>query len=118
MALASFNFMATAIEGYQSRPGNPETILIESNAQIGAEIIEQVAEVPPALFAYFGTSFMGIPPRDGVPAQATATLTFDADVGPTTVTTGWLVTAPNPNGDDVLFGTIADVDAPVGGGNV
>src|SRR4051794_16756076 len=118
MALASFNFLASAIDGYQSRPGNPETVLLEANAQIAAEVIEQVAEVPPALFAYFGTSFLGLPPYDGIPAQASITLTFNETVPPTTIPTGWLVSGTNPNGDSVLFGTIADIDAPLGGGDV
>jgi hypothetical protein len=116
MAAASFNFMLTAIPGYQSRPANPETVLLEANAQIGAEVIEQVAQVPPSLFAYYGTSFMGLPPYEGIPAQAIATLTFDADVAPLTIDTGWMVTAFNPNGDAITFQTIAAVDAPAGGG--
>jgi hypothetical protein len=50
-----------AMPGLQLRPGNPETVLLEANSQIAAEVVQQAAQVPPVAFAYAGQSLFGIP---------------------------------------------------------
>jgi uncharacterized phage protein gp47/JayE len=102
----SKEYMAAAIPGWVARPGNVESILLEANGQMGAEVIEQASEVPPVVFAYYGQWLLGIALRQATPSTGVATFTFD---GLATVPAGSLFTAPNPDGNTYVFQTDADV---------
>ena len=107
-----------AIPGLQMRPGNPETVLLEANSQIAAEVVQQAAQVPPVAFAYAGQSLFGIAMHDAVPASAQATITFAADVDAVMIAAESMIAVPHPSGEPVIFTTDADVVAPAGGGVV
>jgi uncharacterized phage protein gp47/JayE len=102
----SKEYMAAAIPGWVARPGNVESILLEANGQMGAEVIEQASEVPPVVFAYYGQWLLGIALRQATPSTGVATFTFD---GLATVPAGSLFTAPNPDGNTYVFQTDTDV---------
>jgi hypothetical protein len=96
------DYMEGAISGFVARPGNVETVLLEANSQIAAEVIQQAEIVPPLVFAYAGESLFGLPPYAAVPATATATIM----VGVTALESG-----ANGNG---AFGTSELIDVVVG----
>jgi Baseplate J-like protein len=102
------DYLAEAISGWTARPGNVESVLLEADGQIGAEIVDQVAQVPPVIFAYFGQWLLGIGLREATPATATVTLTFDAGAV-VTVPEGTLLAAPNPDGESYVFQTDVEV---------
>lgn len=114
----AIDYMEEAIPGWTAQPGNPETILIEANAQMASEAIEQASEMPEEAMTYLGTTVYGFPMSDGAPARGTATITFAADTPATTIYQGAEVAVPHPSGDSFIFETDRDVVAPQGGGVV
>ena len=118
LAGLSFDYMEAAVPGWQARPGNVETILLEANGQATAEAVDQASVVAPAAFAYLGQSVYGIGRRLAVPAIASATIAFAADTPASMVDAGAQVLVPHPAGEGVIFTTDADVLAPAGGGSL
>jgi hypothetical protein len=106
-----------AVPGLQMRPGNPETVLLEANSQIAAEVVQQAAQVPPVAFAYAGQSLFGVPIYEAVAATATATFTWAADVAATMLDAESMLAVPHPSGEPVIFTLDDDVVAPAGGGD-
>jgi len=102
------NYLRTQIPGWEPRPGNIETILIEGVAQMLAEVVDQVSLVPPAVFAEMGETIFGIPIRPAIPAVSTATFTVSADAPAMTIPQGTQITAESPSGEAVVFGTTRD----------
>src|SRR4051812_7124156 len=88
------DYLAEEISEWNPRPGNVETILIESTGQIGAEVVDQAAQVPPVIFAYFGSWLLGIGLQEATPAVGTVTIAFAAGVA-TALPEGSLLAAPN-----------------------
>jgi uncharacterized phage protein gp47/JayE len=112
------DYLEAAIVGFVSRPGNVETVLLEANSQIAAEVIQQAALVPPVVFGYAGAALFGIPPHAAVPATATATVTWALDTPASMIAAQSLVAVPHPSGEAALFTVDSDVVAPQGGGDV
>ena len=117
LADAAVRYLENAIPGFEARPGNVETVLLYANAQIGAEIVEQAAEIDPLIFSYLGEDLLGIPARQETEATGTAAVTWAADVETATLyPAGSLLAVPSPTGDAVAFQTNVDLEAPAGGG--
>ena len=112
------DYLEAAIPGFQARPGNVETVLLEAVSQIAAEVVQQAAQVDPVVFAYFGSSMVGIPIRDATAATGTATITWGPDTPAVMLDAGSQLAVPHPSGEAVLFETDADVVAIQGGGQV
>lgn len=112
------DYMESSIEGFQARPGNVETILLEANSQIGAEIVAQAAQVPPLAFAYLGESLFGIPINEAVAATTMATITWAVDTPAVMIPAESMISVPHPSGEAVVFTTDDDVVAIDGGGDV
>lgn len=110
------DYLEGAIDGFQARPGNVETVLLEAAAQIAAEVVEQAAQVDPVIFAYLGGSLVGIPIHEATSATATATVTWAPDTPAVMLDAGSQLAVPHPSGDAVLFETDSDLTAPAGGG--
>lgn len=111
-------YLEDAVPGLQARPGNPETVLLEANSQIAAEVVAQAAQVPPIAFAYAGQSLYGIALREAVPATAVATISFAVDVSALTVAAESMLAVPHPSGEPIIVTTDADLIAPAGGGDL
>ena len=119
LADAAIRYLEGAIPGFEARPGNVETVLLYANAQIGAEIVEQAAEIDPLIFAYLGEDLLGIPARQATEATGDAAVTWAADVETATLyPAGSLIAVPSPAGEPVAFQTNVDIVAPAGGGVV
>jgi hypothetical protein len=112
------DYLEGAIAGFVARPGSVETVLLEANGQISAEVVQQAALVAPIVFAYAGQALFGIPPHAAVPATATATVTFAPDTPAVLVAAQSMLAVPHPSGSSVVFTTDQDVAAPEGGGDV
>jgi hypothetical protein len=110
------DYMESSIDGFRARPGNVETILLEANSQIGAEIVAQAAQVPPLAFAYLGESLFGIAINDAVAATATATITWAADAPAVMLAAESMISVAHPSGEALVFTTDDDVVAIEGGG--
>lgn len=102
------DYLAEEIPDWNPRPGNVESILLESTGQIGAEVVDQAAQVPPVVFAYFGSWLLGIGLREATPAVSSVAFVFAAGVA-TAVPEGTLLAAPNPDGESYVFQTDAEV---------
>jgi hypothetical protein len=115
LAQIAFDYLTDNIDGYESRPGNIETILIEAIGQIAGEVVSQMEEIPPVLFAYLGGSLLGLPIQEATAATGSAVIVFTADAPPLTLAEGWQLGLSNPDGDVLLFETVADVTSTPGG---
>jgi hypothetical protein len=117
LAEAAIAYLEAAIPGWEARPGNVETVLLAANAQIGAEVVEQAAEIDPLIFSYLGEDLLGIGARQATEATGVASVTWEADVVTATVyPAASLLAVPSPTGDSVAFQTNVDLVAPAGGG--
>jgi uncharacterized phage protein gp47/JayE len=110
-------YLEDALPGFQARPGNVETVLLEAASQIAAEVVEQAAQVDPVVFAYFGGSLVGLPIHEATSATGAAVITWAADTPAVLLDAGSQLALPHPSGEAVLFETDADVLAPAGGGD-
>lgn len=118
LANIGFAYMEQAIDGWTARPANIETVLLEGNAQMLSEVLDQASQVAPAVYATIGETIYGIPRRAATRAVATATFTFAEDTPAVMVDAQSQLIVPNPSGDGQVFLTDADVVAPEGGGDV
>src|SRR3954462_3036724 len=101
------DYMSSEIEGWTPRPGNVESVLLEANRQMGAEVVDQAAQVDSAVFAYFGQSILGIALREATPATSAVDFTFDVGfVG--NVPAGTALAFPAPDGNAYVFVTDAE----------
>src|SRR6478752_15035 len=111
-------YMEWAVENWVRKAGNPDTIMIESSAQITGELIEQAAQMPPEALIYIGTSIYGIPFLSGEQATGVAIFTFDIDVPSYMVPAGAQISVPASAGPNLIFETVIDIPSPIGGGVV
>jgi hypothetical protein len=93
-------------------------VLLEAAAQIAAEVVAQAAQVDPVIFAYHGSSLVGIPIRQATSATGQATVSWATDTPAVMLDAGSQLALPHPSGDLVLYETDADVTAVAGGGQV
>lgn len=118
LANVGLSYLEDTIPGWTARPGNIETVLLEADSQIAAEVLDQASQVAPAVYATIGQTIYGIPRQPATPAVATATFEFAADTPPVLLDANTQLLVPNPSGEDQVFLTDADVTAPPGGGPV
>ena len=112
-----FTALAAAVPGWQAHDGNLDTWLVESFAEVGAEIRALAADVPASIFTTYGQLVLGIPPQVAVSATGLATITatdaqgYTLDVGATF--------ALARSGDDlVAFATTQEVTIAVGDNSI
>jgi baseplate J-like protein len=72
LAQEAFGFLEDNIAGWLPAPGNLEVWLVESLAQLAAELMDVASAVPTSIFKYFGGSILGLPEH---PAQAATGVT-------------------------------------------
>jgi uncharacterized phage protein gp47/JayE len=111
------DYMQTVLDGFIARPGNVETILLEANAQMGAEVVAQASLFAPVIFAYLGQNLLGIGLRSATSSHATVRFTFGVDAL-LTVEQGAMVALGNADGNTYVFTLDVAVVSPVGGGTV
>lgn len=108
LAEEAFGYIEEQVPGWLPSPGNLEAWLIEALSQTASELRELTALVPDAIFQYFGTSILGLPPHAATQATGTTTWTAVDNAG-YTVDAGTLVGITPPASDDTYaFEVIED----------
>lgn len=95
LAGEAFDYIEQKVPGWLPANGNLEAWLIESLAQIASELRVLTALVPEAIFEYFGSSILGLPPYPAL--QATALTSWTAiDAAGYTVDAGTVIALTPP----------------------
>jgi hypothetical protein len=105
----AFDYIATRWPDWTPRDGNLEAWLIGACCQIVAQAMDVGADVPPAIFRFFGQVVLGIPPIDPTPSIVSATITLVDNPDGRTIETGNLVGIEDPDGDMVPFEVVNPV---------
>lgn len=104
--------IAAQFPGWVPREGHLEVAILEQVAQMCSETAAVAAQVPVAIFAYFG-SLVGITPLTGV--QATAPVTFTmVDTRGYTIPAGTVVAYNQTGSAQILFTVQADINVTAG----
>lgn len=69
--------------GWEPSEGDQEVVILETLSPMAADVAQQGARVPPAVFRTFGTKLAGVPYATGSPATTTLTFTFSDNQGHT-----------------------------------
>lgn len=113
LAQEALDYLQDVIPGFVAAPGNIETWLIEAIARIASEVRDVAAQVPKAIFRYYGNTVVGLPPIDDVAAVATSTWTMKDNAG-YTIPAGTVVSMQGPDGELVAFEVVDDVTVSAG----
>ena len=95
LAAEAFDYVEGKVPGWTPAPGNLESWLIESLAQIAGELRALAALVPDAIFAYYGSSVLGLPPYPAVQAVASTSWTA-SDAAGYTIEAGTVIAITPP----------------------
>ena len=113
LATLAYEYLQDQIDGWLPSPGNLEAWLVEAIAQQAGEVRDLAALVPDAIFEYYGTSILGLPPYDATPAVGSTTWTANDSAG-YTVNAGALVGITPVGADTIAFQLLADLVIPPG----
>lgn len=114
LAGQSYDYLEGKIPGWLPSPGNLEAWLIESQALIAGELRALTALVPEAIFRYFGSTILGLPPLPATQAHATTTW-HAVDAAGYTVNAGAVIAiVPPASTIGYAFTVDADFTIPAG----
>jgi hypothetical protein len=94
--------LAAQFPGWVPREGHLEVALLEAMARMVSQSAAVAAQVPLAIFQYFGTSLLQLPPGAGAGALMATTWTM-VDAQGYTIPAGTLVAYPASGSNNVLF---------------
>jgi uncharacterized phage protein gp47/JayE len=113
LADEAFAYLEAQVDGWLPSPGNLETWLVESLAQLAGELMDVASAVPTSIFRYYGSSILNLPALEAVPASTTTTWTVRDNLG-YTILAGTVVGVP-ASGDTLLgFEVAQDTPIPAG----
>ena len=112
MVQAALATIAANLPGWVPQEGQLDVLLLEQFAQMASESATVAAQVPPAIFQYFG-SLVNIFPIAGAASQATTTWTMVSSAG-FTVPAGTLVAYQTLGNVQVQFTTVNAFTVPPG----
>lgn len=104
----SLRRLVELLPGWTPRETHLEYAVLAEVTRHAHETRQVATDVGAAVFRTFGEKLLGIPPRPGTPATASAVFTV-SDLTGRTVPAGTAVLWPTPGGDAQLFVTAADV---------
>jgi uncharacterized phage protein gp47/JayE len=113
LAQDSFDYMEEKVPGWTPSDGQLDTWLISALARQAAELRDVAADVPAAIFRYFGARLMNILPLDATPATASATINV-RDTNGYTIPAGYVVGIRDASGVLYGFQTTQDTVIPAG----
>jgi hypothetical protein len=90
LAQEAFEYLEDAIPGWLPAPGNLDTWLVESLAQLAGELMDVASAVPTSIFRYYGETILGLPPHEAQSATGLTTWTA-RDAAGYTIEAGTLV---------------------------
>jgi len=103
----AFDYIAGKVPGWEPSPGNLEAWLVEALSQTASELRDVAALVPDSIFAYYGSTILGLPPYEATQATGTTTWTAVDDAG-YTVDAGSLVAISPPASIDSYAFEVVD----------
>jgi len=113
IAAQVFARLVEKVAGWQPHDGNLDTWIIESVAEVGAEIRSLAADVPASIFGTYGTRVLGLPPKPALAATGLATFTATDSAG-YTLDTGATFALARSGNDLVAFTTQQPATIAVG----
>jgi hypothetical protein len=118
LAEEAFGYIEEQVPGWLPSPGNLEAWLIEALALLAGELRDLAALVPDAIFQYFGSTILDLPPFEATAATSTATWTA-IDTAGYTVDAGTLVVIEPPASTEAYaFAAVSTFTIPAGQTNV
>lgn len=109
----AFAYLAERVPGWEPADGNLETWLLEAVAQIASEVRTVAAQVPVAVFRYYGSEVAGVPPIEPAFATSTTTWTVNHALGDS-IPAGTEIMARDATGGRVAFIITDDAVIAVG----
>jgi hypothetical protein len=113
LAADALGYLALQQPGWVAREGHLEVWLIRAFARMCAETASVAAQVPLAIFQYFGTQLLGLPPLVGATAGMASTWNL-TDSNGHLIPAGTNVAYRVSSKQTVLFQTAADVTVVAG----
>lgn len=105
---AAFDYIQTRWPGWVPSDSNLEAWLIAACARMVAEARDVAADVPLAIFRYFGISIMGVPYIAATPATVGSTWILASNPAGRTIAAGHLVSIDDADGNPVPFEVVSD----------
>jgi hypothetical protein len=113
LADEAFAYLEDRIPGWLPSEGNLETWLIEAMSQQAAELVDVASAVPTAIFIYYGSSVLNLPPHLAASASAQTHWVVRDALG-YTIPQGTLIGIPASGSDLIAFETVQDAVIPAG----
>lgn len=113
LADESFAYLEAQVDGWLPSPGNLDTWMVESIAQLAGELMDVASAVPASIFRYFGATLLNLPPAEAVSATGITSWVVRDSLG-YTIPAGTLVGIPADGDELVPFETAADAVIPPG----
>lgn len=110
----AYAYLMAQVPGWKPVDPSFEAQFLEALARMAAQTRDTASDVPRAIFRYFGSTIVGIPPDDATYATVDSTWTMQDTLGHT-VPAGTVVNIRDPNG--TLFGFVTTAAFTVTAGN-
>lgn len=111
---AAFDFLQARWPNWEPAEGNLEAWLVAACARMVAEAATVAADVPAAIFKYFGASIAGVPPIEERAAEVSSTWTVRTNPAGRTIAAGTLVGIPDNSGEVQPFEVVNSVTVATG----
>lgn len=109
LAQNAFDYLQSRWPSWIPDESNLEAWLIAACARMVAEARDVAADVPPAIFKYFGQSILGVPPVEATYATVASTWTLTENESGKTIEAGTLVGVIGDDGTTVAFEVVDQV---------
>lgn len=113
LALMAYERLQDLVPGWLPSAANFESLLIEANALMAAELRDLAGSIPMAIFKTFGENLLNLPPQEASSASGTTTWTVIDDAG-YTIPAGTLVGLRAAGDELVVFEVLTDTVIPPG----
>lgn len=111
---AAFEYLQARWPDWRPEEGNLESWMIAACARMVAEARDTAADVPKAVFRYYGERVLGLPPIDATSATVASTWTLTTNPAGRTIEAGTLVGIEGKSEQIEAFEVVDDVALGVG----
>jgi hypothetical protein len=108
----AFDYIQSRWPDWRPHESNLEAWLIAACARMVAEARDLAADVPPAIFKYYGMTVLGVTPIFASSSEVGSTWTFTTNPDGRTIEAGTLVAIPDASGETIAFEVVTDVTVP------
>jgi hypothetical protein len=108
LLVQAYQYIQERSPAWQPHDGNLDTWILQATATQASDLRELATDVPDTIFRFFGSTILGIPPQDALPAIVQSTWTaIDADGH--LIPAGTLVAIRDNSGTPRGFATLNDI---------